>query len=287
LGGFMKYIFLLVCILFYQSAFAEKIISTIYSIDQGEGNEPSLVRFDNGRSSFVMREKSKLLSILNNGFSRGQLLRANINQDNEIISADVSIRRESASFEDFQNDPGEPFRPSVIQSTSEALKIFNKMRRDYTKYGECFNRAHIWAYEAYKKSRLNSMKVFMFFTERYIRKYKYHWWFHVTPAVYVGTTKILKTLDRRYSSGPRQTKTWSDAFIKSKRRCKLVTKFDDYWLNQDKEDCYHINSSMYYVIPRDLEKRDITGIEKDEFVDKELIRAYKNGFGKQIRININ
>ena len=118
----------------------------------------------------------------------------------------------------------------------------------------------------------------MFFTTRYIRKYKFHWWFHVTPMFYVKSFKSPRTLDRRYTSGPRQTKTWSDVFVKSKRRCKKVKTFDDFWLNQEKEDCYHIYASMYYVIPRDLEKRDITGKEKTEFSEKEIQRAYSNGF---------
>src|SRR5690606_15702344 len=109
--------------------------------------------------------------------------------------------------------------------------------------------------------------------------YKFGWWFHVTPMVYMANKSSPRTLDRKYTSGPRQTKVWSDVFIKSKRTCKKVEKFDDYYLNQKTQDCYHIHTSMYYVIPRDIEKRDLTGEEKSGFNEREIRRAYQNGFG--------
>lgn len=276
----MKFKFMLICLVFCQSAFPERATSTIHSIDQGHLNEPHLIRFDNGRSSFISSEKSALLAILTRSFDQSEPLKLTINKHNEIISATAHSDFKSFGEEEKSLHDKNIFTPSVLQKNSDALKVFRKMRRDYSVAGECFNRAHVWSYEEFKRTGLNSMKVFMFFTEKYIRKYKFNWWFHVTPAVYVSNTKSLKTLDRRYTSGPRQPKTWSDSFIKSKRRCKEVTKFDDFWLNQEKEDCFHIISSMYYVIPRDLEKRDFTGIEKTDFIEKEIRRAYRNGFGK-------
>ena len=269
--------------MFCQNAFSEMISSTIHSIDQGYSSEPHLIRFNNGRASFISSEKSALYTIVSQGFAQSKSIEVTINKYNEIVSATVAHDAKSSEEQEWKNEKN-IFRPTVLPKNNDALKVFKKMRRDYTLAGECFNRAHIWSYEAFKKNGLNTMKVFMFFTERYIRKYKFNWWFHVTPAVYVGNTKSIRTLDRRYTSGPRQTKTWSDTFIKSKRLCKLVTKFDDYWLNQEKEDCFHIISTMYYVIPRDLEKRDFTGIEKTEFIKKELGRAYRNGFGKSVRL---
>lgn len=157
------------------------------------------------------------------------------------------------------------------------------MRKDYTSGGQCYNRAHIWSYEEFQRSRLNTMKIFMFFTESYIRKYKYHWWFHVTPMVYVGNLKSPRTLDRRYTSGPRTTKSWSDIFIKSKRTCPVVKTFNDFWLNQNKQHCYHIYTNMFHVIPRDIETRDLTGIEKTEFDEKTIKKAYKDAFKKGYR----
>src|SRR5690606_5114643 len=120
---------------------------------------------------------------------------------------------------DYESEEGlesAAFEPTVVKSYNSALAIHNRMRKDYTKHGECYNRAHIWAYEEHEKKGTNLMKIFMFFTERYIRNYKFGWWFHVTPMVYMANKSSPRTLDRKYTSGPRQTKVWSDVFIKSK-----------------------------------------------------------------------
>lgn len=275
----MKYLLLTFIIsVFSQAALAERFHSTVHSIDYGKADQDHLVRFDNGRVSFLKPIKNKLLTLIELNTSTQRILKVRVDDKNQI--SDVIVTSDISQIEQEMMLNPEPFKPAVVKTLNEALKIHNKMRRDFTKNGECFNRAHIWTYEEYNRSKMNLSKIFMFFTTRYIRKYKFHWWFHVTPMVYVGSLKSPRTLDRRYTTGPRQTKTWSNTFVKSKRTCKIVSKFDDYYLNQQKEDCYHIYSSMYYVIPRDLEKRDLTGIEKSEFIEKDIRRGYRNGFGK-------
>lgn len=275
----MNYIIgIFLSLVFSQSVLAERFYSSVHSIDYGKADQDHLIRFDNGRVSFLNPEKNKLLTMIELNSRNQTILKIKTNDRNQISSIVITDDK----YHNEVDNPlsSTPYTPAVVKNTNEALKIHNKMRKDYTRNGECFNRAHIWAYEEYNRSKLNLMKIFMFFTTRYIRKYKYHWWFHVTPMVYVGNLNSPRTLDRRYTSGPRQTKTWSNTFIKSKRTCKIVKKFDDYYLNQQKEDCYHIYSSMYYVIPRDLEKRDLTGVEKSEFIEKEIKRGYRNGFNK-------
>lgn len=258
----------------------DSFFSTIHSIDMGQlKKEAHLIRFDNGRVGFLRNEKSKVLIALKKALDENQPLRVELDQQNDLI--DFKINRSFLLNEDINELPfsREPYRPAVLKDMNSAIRMFNKMRKKYTVNGECFNRAHIWTYEEFKQSKTNMMKVFMFFTEKYIRKYKFKWWFHVTPMIYVKDFKSPRALDRRYNGGPRQLKTWSDTFVKTKRSCKTVTKFDDFWLNQKIEDCFHIHSSMYYVMPRDLEKRDITGIEKEAFIEKEIRKAYSNGFG--------
>lgn len=279
-GGDMKLIWMFVCMSFINlTAFGKTLISTIHSIDLGEKLEPHFVRFDNGRVSFLDPQKSSLLDSLIKSEEKKEIIEVKLDRENYIYAA-MTVGHEPEDQEMISPNSwsAEPYKPSVVRSTNSALMIFNKMRKDYTKEGECYNRAHIWAYEEFRRSGLNSMKLFMFFTERYIRNYRFHWWFHVTPMTYILSSNSPRTLDRRYTSGPRQTKTWSDVFIKSKRTCKKVKTFNEYFENQRTQDCYHIDASMYYVRPRDLEKRDITGIEKSEFIEKEVIRAYRNGF---------
>lgn len=255
----------------------ETFTSSIHSIDLGQNNEMHLIRFDNGRVAFLEKQKSNDLTKIKNAHDKNQILKVETDQKNTI--ADYQIKNQ------LDPEPGEPrptripFKPSVLKDINAAFRMFNKMRKNYTKNGECFNRAHIWTYEQFQQTNTNMMKIFMFFTEKYIRKYKFHWWFHVTPMVYIKDLNSPRTMDRRYNGGPRQVKTWSDTFIKSKRACKRVEKFDDFWLNQKVEDCFHIHASMYYVMPRDLEKRDLTGVEKEAFIEKEIKKAYSNGFG--------
>lgn len=272
----MKLLLTLIFLSALQSSYAETILTSVHSISQGEMDEPYIIRLNNGRASFLSKNKGHLIGTLRPKNDKNQLLKIFIDHQNHIYEAhyagEVPFTQESKV--QLENK----FEPTIVKNTSAARKLFRKMRRDYTKSGECFNRAHIWTVEAYQKSDAQLSKIFMFFTDKYIRRYKFHWWFHVTPMVYVGNMKQPRTLDRRYSSGPKQTKTWSNIFIKSKRTCKIVKKFDDYFLNQQKEDCYHIYTSMYYYVPRDIEKRDLTGIDKVNFLEKEIKKAYKNGF---------
>ena len=275
----MRFMLALFVLIVSQRTLAISFSSTVHSIDAGQDKEPHLVRFNNGRAAFINHDKTRLLSSFILSGERSEIIKVFVDKENNIYAVQtVGIETDELDDESSWREREETYRPAVLKTTNAALSIFKKMRRDYTKNGECYNRAHIWAYEEHKRSGLNSMKIFMFFTRRYIRKYKFHWWFHVTPMFYVKSFRSPRTLDRRYTSGPRQTKTWSDVFVKSKRRCKKVSTFDDFWLNQENEDCYHIYASMYYVIPRDLEKRDLTGKEKTEFVEREIRRAYSNGF---------
>lgn len=262
---------------------AEIFYSSIYSISSETNREPDLVRFNNSRVALLDKDNLSLKRLILSNQKTKKVLGFYVNKKNHIVKI-RSTNQADAFPEKADLKLNSDYRPSIVANQSEALKLFKGMRRDFRRNGECFNRAHVWAYEEYMKSGLLSMKNFIFFTDRYIRKYKYHWWFHVTPMVYVGGIKYPRTLDRRYSKGPLRTKTWSDIFIKSKLRCPVVKLYDDFWNNQKRQDCYQMQVSMFYVTPRDIERRDLTGEEKNEFISRELYRAYKDGFGLTIQL---
>jgi hypothetical protein len=275
----MKYFILTFFLLnSFQFAIAERFSSRIHSIDFGKKMEPHLVKFDNARVGYVNFSNEDLVSALETNRQGDQQVEVELDKNYNILSAQSIAITADDEFEIDSEEPQDiaPYRPSVLKDYNSALSILNKMRRDYNKDGQCFNRAHVWAYEEYKRSRLKSMKLFLFFTNRYIRNYRFHWWFHVTPMTYVGSTP--RTLDRRYASGPHQTKTWTDIFIKSLRTCPTIKLFNTYANNQEREDCYLIPVSMFYVIPRDIEKRDLSGVEKEQFYEKEIDRAYRDAF---------
>lgn len=260
------------------AAIAGRFSSTIHSIDFGKATEPHLIRFDNSRVSFVNTSDHDLLSSLLVSSEKKEKVVIETDKNNNVLAAQTAVSPDSHDgSEDEKAWSTEPYDPSIV-SYNTALNMFKKMRKDYNRSGECYNRAHIWAYEEHQRSGANLMKIFMFFTDRYIRRYRFNWWFHVTPMVYYGNMQSPRTLDRRYSAGPRQTKIWSDIFVKSKRTCRRVNTFNEFWLNQKTEDCYHIHTNMYYVIPRDIEKRDLFGTEKTEFIEREVNNAYQNAF---------
>lgn len=270
-------LFLLVFFFYAQSVLANSFTTTIYSIDYGKKREADIVKFENGKVGFLDLASEEMKQSLKISWQKNLNIEVTLDKNLNILSVQsINLNTEYDLWEQLSSFAN--YRPSVLPDTPTALNVLNRMRRDYNPEGQCFSRAHIWSYEEFKRSKLRSMKLFMFFTNRYIRNYRFHWWFHVTPMVYVG--KIKKTLDRRYTSNPLQTKTWTDVFIKSKRTCPLIKKFDDYANNQEGQDCFLISASMYYFIPRDIEKRDLTGIEKESFVQKEIDRAYRDGFNQ-------
>jgi hypothetical protein len=265
-----------------QALFAARFSSTIHSIDFGKTSEQHLIRFHNGRVTFVNPNDFELIESLVLSSKKFETIEVQTDNENILYAVQtVNPLPDQDHIGDIEWAPqSKLYNPSIMRDWNGALGVYNRMRRDYSLNGECYNRAHIWGYEEFQRTKLNSMKIFMFFTERYIRNYRFHWWFHVTPMVYVANLSSPRTLDKRYTTGPIQTKTWSDVFVRSKRACRIVKKFENFWLNQQSEDCYHIYTSMYYVIPRDIEKRDLTGIEKSEFYEKEIRKAYQNGFNR-------
>lgn len=272
----MKSIFSLLVLTLSFSAFADRFESKIHSIDASpRKGVPHLIKLENGRVVFVNSQDRSVLAAFRESLKADDTLAIEVDEKNTYVSA------ETENVRDFDDDraPGEEermsFDPSVI-SEAEAGNVFKRMRRNYQNVSQCYNRAHIWAYEEFKKSGLKSMKLFLFFTSRYIRNYRYKWWFHVAPMTV--SNEGDRVLDRRYTSGPRTKDNWTKNFIYSGRKCPVVNRYSDYRDNQSKEDCYMIPVSMYFWQPRDIERRDRTGYEKTSFIQSEVNHAYWEAF---------
>lgn len=176
--------------------------------------------------------------------------------------------------------PEDVFTPTILNSPVEAATIFKNLRRNATSSSQCYNRAHIWSYESKNKFQLNSMKVFMFYTRKYIREYNFQWWFHVAPFTYVMNDGVKRetVLDPRFTKVPTEMKAWTDEFMKNKVTCPVISKYSDYANHQEDEYCYLYKTSMFYVQPLDLENLENTGKTKNTWLDYEIKRAYRNGF---------
>lgn len=173
------------------------------------------------------------------------------------------------------------YKPTVLASEEEAQKIFSTLRPRARKESQCYNRAHIWSFESKKTYKLNSAKVFMFYTRKYIREYNFHWWFHVAPFTYIGNRTDIqeRVLDYKYTASPLPMKNWTDIFMQNHAVCPSISKYSQYSRNQEKAYCYLYRASMYYYQPLDLDALERTGKKKTNWIQWEIKNGYRNGFG--------
>jgi hypothetical protein len=171
------------------------------------------------------------------------------------------------------------YSPSVVTAT-EADSIFRNLNDRSRRRAQCYNRAHVWAYESFKNRGLKSMKVFMFFTLKYIREYRYRWWFHVAPLTEVSDGESIRdtVLDPIFMEGPVGLKEWSDRFIRPKTECPVAAKYSDYEKLQNETYCVFMKVPMFFWQPRDLEALEHGGAPKKGFLQDDVDYAYWQAF---------
>ena len=74
----------------------------------------------------------------------------------------------------------EVFYLSEYANDSQLSPIFSRQNTRLIQSSQCYDKAHYWSYE-WSRQNLSLGKMFLFFTESYIRRYNYKWWFHVAP----------------------------------------------------------------------------------------------------------
>ena len=265
---------------FALSAFSATYTTQIHSIDKGKKGQPHLILLTNGHTAFLEGSQKSLIEEIEASHERGDTVEINLDNKLNVLSVQtVAPERVEPSEEETTPDEIMSYDPSVV-SLATAQSAFAGMRRDYQNESQCYNRAHIWTYEAYNRIGLKSKKLFLFFTSRYIRNYRYHWWFHVAPMTYVeGTAQTnWRVLDRRYTSNPLGTKNWTNIFMKNSATCPVVYKYSSYRNYQQSRDCYLIPTSMYFWQPRDIERQERTGYVKTQYFSSEISHAYWEAF---------
>ncbi len=149
-----------------------------------------------------------------------------------------------------------------VESEAVAKNLFLTMRTDTKSRSQCFNRAHVWAWELNKRyikgRKIQVGKIWLFFTKKYIRNYNYKWWFHIAP--YITVNHDLRVLDRSFTDGP------------------------DYREHQMAEDCYVIKSSVFYWQPWQVKNVELQGEERTEWLYGELKAAYRNAISWFARV---
>lgn len=257
---------------------AAEIIGKISQIDypQNQSEMPLLFMDDGSVLKITSRQKSDLLPYIN-AERNSSVLRISINKKRQVLGVETLGYRPTVIQ---KINEVEEYLPTVLNSETEAYRIFSNLRRARSR-SQCYNRAHIWTYESKKKFNLDSMKVFMFYTRRYIREYDFDWWFHVAPFTYVGPAleSSERVLDFTFTRSPVPMKTWTDIFMRNDAYCPTIKKYSEYENNQEGAYCYLYKTHMYDYQPLDLEARERSGAMKTNWVNWEVNNAYRNGFG--------
>jgi hypothetical protein len=266
-------------LIFALNCFSSSMTSRIHSVDQGKNGEKYLIMFTNGHNAFLQRAERSLVMAVEQSLRNGDTVQINLDNAYNLISIQTVAPARVEPIIEVTPGGMASYNPSIIELTT-ATQVFQGMRRNYQSQSQCYNRAHIWTYEEFKRSSLRSNKLFLFFTSRYIRKYNYKWWFHVTPMVYVGGSNQSNwmTLDRRYTSRPLRTKTWTNIFMHNDALCPVVYKYSNYRSRQQERDCYLFPASMYYWQPSDLKRLEETGLVKTRYFSEETDHAYWEAF---------
>ena len=276
----MKQIFTLILLLSTHFSYADVITSAIYSVDKGDP-KTFLVKFANGRVAYVGAHKKNLLSKLKLVSAKDEI-RAEVDHNYQLLDVQNVGENLSAQKSQILYDENIPptFNPTVLSSLKEVTQIFNRLNSNYKRGSECFNRAHVWAWEEFIHNNISSKKVFVLFTASYINRNNFKWWFHVAPLVSFKSEKGTeeRVLDYMFDRKPKTIKEWTDNFVFSHRPCKETRKFSEYDINPQTEDCYLMTDTMYIVSPMDLKNQELQGSYKTGFTQFELRMAYGQAF---------
>ena len=204
-------------------------------------------------------------------------------------AATASTINESGADPDQVTNLSQALYSSYISDFSDDYELSNlmqTMRRDTRSKSQCYNRAHVWSYELHRRyqngRRIQTGKMWIFFTRRYIREYKYKWWFHIAPFLTVnGEPKVI---DRSYSNGPQNERTWTNMFMGNNAACRQIVRYSDYKNNQQSEYCYTIKTSVYYWQPWQIERLENGGEVRNQWNSWEVKKAYKNAIGWRARV---
>jgi len=285
MGGFMRILMLLLLSSWCPTLLAATHVTTqIYDIDMGQVNDEPLIFLTNGQVVTIPAFASSDLKYLKEAQANKKWLNIHIGNDREIIGVGPGLSPVREYKRTREINLENEFQPSILENMDMAGSFFNQARSNARNESECFHRAHAWAYEWRIKENLYSSKAWIFFTRRYIRKYKFEWWFHVAPMVHVidGGTVKERIMDMKYARGPADLKRWTNIFIKDRSDCPVVEKYSDQANHPESGSCFVMKSSMYYYQPVDLERLELMNDVRTRWDEVEVRKAFKDAFNEEL-----
>jgi hypothetical protein len=198
----------------------------------------------------------------------------------KFISESEQSKKNSTSINTENPTALDNYEVSTVSTEEKGLALFKTMRRDTRKRSQCYNRAHVWSFEMSKKlignKKINLGKSWIFFSRKYIKEYKYKWWFHIAPYIKYDNIDDIFVMDRKFTKKPLTLRDWTDTFMLNDAECSEVKYYSDYRARMYTEECFVIKSSMYYWQPNQIKALESGGEEKKIFKKRELETAYKN-----------
>jgi len=276
------------------SAFSTTVTTTINTILHPEATETEyLVLANDGSVYGIEMEDTEMVSsafaaLENNSevtLSFNDNFKSLTNKRSMLKSIERTIDVTKAVVNNVYSDitPLNNYRVTSLKSMDDAKKLFREMRRDTRNRSQCYNRSHVWTYEFTETRRLDAGKVWIYFTPKYIKEYKYKWWFHTAPYFEVNTESEKVVMDRKFSSKPQRLTTWKNVYMKNNANCPTITKYSQYDNHRYSNWCYLMFSSKYYWQPHNFKALEAEAIEKRAYKTSEVNAAYKNAIKRSGR----
>lgn len=249
----------------------------IYSISFLKQSEETLIKFTDGTTGFLESKGIKDFSILKAGdvieYERDENL-------NVTVLEKRSPKNKFISNDNFSHDEISEEVATIFPTYGAAQAELNGFNAGWIQDSQCYNRSHVWAYEG-KQKGTTFQKAFLFFSDSYIERYRFPWWFHNSTYALVNMRGMVeeRVMDKTFSPYPLKFKLWTDLFMKNKVECAVISKYSDYAGKPGTDDCFIIKSSIYFWQPKDLDAFERTGVLKSRFIDWEIQYAYKQAYG--------
>lgn len=242
------------------------------------------VRIHSSHPEFVRLSDGRVFFWKNSGFPSGQMARIKIKKGtNELSQLEpLYVTREPEEEVNITLPDRSP--PTVFRFERSITKVMNSFRAGELTDSQCYDRGHVWGYEADTKFNIKLQKGWIFFADHFILKYRFYWWFHIAPMALLKKDGFIqeRVLDKTFAKKPLSFKEWSDLFLESKPTCKDIDLYTQYSLHADEDDCYYMRSSRFIWQPRDLEDFAITGNMKNTYIGWEISHAFKHAFNSQL-----
>ncbi len=163
------------------------------------------------------------------------------------------------------------FSPSLLANEESANFLYRLLpTNSFATNSWCFQRAHTWSTLLEDHYSIKSMKVFLYFTDRYRREFAYPWYFHTAPVIPTvmkdGSIQELvfdptftsppawqsSQIKQYYDNKPISIDRWTRYFIYPNTQCKVIDHYQDFVEGQEKYYCYLMKTPMYNYSPTDF-----------------------------------